>query len=142
VTTTTDIQAAELAARLHAAELSKTDTATRRRAEYSSDASNYRVVPLAVAFPRSADDLVAALTVCRELGVPLVGRGAGTSIAGNALSTGLVLDTSRHLNRVLSVDPEQRTAVVEPGTVLDPARAWIERDREGLVHGGHPSTGE
>ena len=55
----------------------------------------------------------------RELGVPHTGRGAGTSIAGNALSTGLVLDTSRYLNRVLSVDPERRVAVVEPGTVLD-----------------------
>ena len=74
---------------------------------------------MVVAFPRSADEIVAALTACRELGVPLVGRGAGTSIAGNALSTGLVLDTSRHLNRVLSVDPERRTAVVQPGTVLD-----------------------
>ena len=119
VTTTIDVQPGELAARLRKAGLSEIDTATRRRAEYSSDASNYRVVPLVVAFPRSADEIVAALTVCRELGVPLVGRGAGTSIAGNALSTGLVLDTSRHLNRVLSVDPEQRTAVVEPGTVLD-----------------------
>ncbi len=119
VTTTIDVQPGELAARLRTAGLSEIDTATRRRAEYSSDASNYRVVPLVVAFPRSADEIVAALTVCRELGVPLVGRGAGTSIAGNALSTGLVLDTSRHLNRVLSVDPEQRTAVVEPGTVLD-----------------------
>jgi FAD/FMN-containing dehydrogenase/Fe-S oxidoreductase len=119
VTTTIDVQPGELAARLRAAGLSEIDTATRRRAEYSSDASNYRVVPLVVAFPRSADEIVAALTVCRELGVPLAGRGAGTSIAGNALSTGLVLDTSRHLNRVLSVDPEQRTAVVEPGTVLD-----------------------
>jgi FAD/FMN-containing dehydrogenase/Fe-S oxidoreductase len=119
VTTTIDVQPGELAARLRKAGLSEIDTATRRRAEYSSDASNYRVVPLVVAFPRSADEIVAALTVCRELGVPLAGRGAGTSIAGNALSTGLVLDTSRHLNRVLSVDPEQRTAVVEPGTVLD-----------------------
>ena len=95
VTTTTDVQPGELAARLREAGLSEIDTTARRRAEYSSDASNYRVVPLAVAFPRSADDLVAALAVCRELGVPLVGRGAGTSIAGNALSTGLVLDTSR-----------------------------------------------
>jgi FAD/FMN-containing dehydrogenase/Fe-S oxidoreductase len=118
-TTTTDVQPEDLAARLRQAGLSEIDTDTRRRAEYSSDASNYRVVPLVVAFPRSADEMAAALTVSRELGVPLTGRGAGTSIAGNALSTGLVLDTSRYLNRVLSVDPERRTAVVEPGTVLD-----------------------
>src|ERR1700691_3782298 len=98
----------ELAAALRKAGLTETETATRRRAEYSSDASNYRVVPLVVAFPRSAGDLIAALDVCRGLGVPVTGRGAGTSIAGNALSTGLVLDTSRYLNRVLSVDPERR----------------------------------
>jgi FAD/FMN-containing dehydrogenase/Fe-S oxidoreductase len=119
VTTTVAASVGELEAALRKAGLSEIDTATRRRAEYSSDASNYRVVPLVVAFPRSADHLVAALDVCRTLGVPLVGRGAGTSIAGNALSTGLVLDTSRYLNRVLSVDPEGRTAVVEPGAVLD-----------------------
>ena len=119
VTTTVDVQPGELAARLRKAGLSEIDTADRRRAEYSSDASNYRVVPQVVAFPRTADDLIAAHDVCRELGVPLTGRGAGTSIAGNALSTGLVLDTSRYLNRVLSVDAESRTAVVEPGAVLD-----------------------
>src|SRR6201996_1384620 len=138
VTTTVDAQAGELAAALRKAGLSEIDTATRRRAEYSSDASNYRVVPLVVAFPRSADEIVAALSVCGELGMPLVGRGAGTSIAGNALSTGLVLDTSRHLNRVLSVDPESRTAVVQPGAVLDSiTRAAAPY---GLRFGPDPST--
>jgi FAD/FMN-containing dehydrogenase/Fe-S oxidoreductase len=138
VTTTVDVQPAELAARLRQAGLSETDTSTRRRAEYSSDASNYRVVPLAVAFPRSADDLAAALSVCRELGVPLTGRGGGTSIAGNAMSAGLVLDTSRYLNSVLSLDPEGRTAVVQPGTVLDSiTRAAAPY---GLRFGPDPST--
>src|ERR1700739_2732841 len=119
VNTTVGAQAGELAAALRKAGLSEIDTATRRRAEYSSDASNYRVVPLVVAFPRSADEMAAALGVCRELGVPVAGRGAGTSIAGNALSTGLVLDTSRYLNRVLSVDPERRAAVGEPRAGVD-----------------------
>ena len=138
VTTTTDVQPAELAAALRKAGLSEIETGTRRRAEYSSDASNYRVAPLVVAFPRAADELIAALGVCRELGLPLVGRGAGTSIAGNALSTGLVLDTSRYLNRVLSVDPERRTAVVEPGAVLDSiTRAAAPY---GLRFGPDPST--
>jgi len=109
----------ELAAALRKAGLTEIDVSARRRAEYSSDASNYRVVPSVVAFPRSTDDLVAALALCRDLGVPVTGRGAGTSIAGNALSTGLLLDTSRHLNRVLSINAEERTAVVEPGAVLD-----------------------
>jgi FAD/FMN-containing dehydrogenase/Fe-S oxidoreductase len=130
--------ARELAAALRKAGLSDLDTAARRRAEYSSDASNYRVVPLVVAFPRSADEMAAALAVSRELGVPLTGRGAGTSIAGNALSTGLVLDTSRHLNKVLSVDPEQRTAVVEPGAVLDSVTRAAAPF--GLRFGPDPST--
>ena len=144
VSTTTGVQprethtAGELAAALRAAGLAETETATRRRAEYSSDASNYRVVPEVVAFPRSADEIVAALTVCRDRGVPVVSRGGGTSIAGNALSTGLVLDTSRHLNRVIAVDPEARTAVVQPGTVLDDITAAAAP--HGLRFGPDPST--
>jgi FAD/FMN-containing dehydrogenase/Fe-S oxidoreductase len=128
----------ELAAALRAAGLAEVETATRRRAEYSSDASNYRVVPEVVAFPRSADEIVAALAVCRELNAPIVPRGGGTSIAGNALSTGLVLDLSKHLNRVVAVDPEQQTALVEPGTVLDDITAAAAP--HGLRFGPDPST--
>jgi len=138
VSASADVQPADLAAALREAGLAETDTATRRRAEYSSDASNYRVVPAVVVFPRHADDIVAALGVCRELGVPIVPRGAGTSIAGNALSTGVVLDLSRHFNRVISVDPEERTAVVEPGAVLDSVTAAAAR--HGLRFGPDPST--
>jgi FAD/FMN-containing dehydrogenase/Fe-S oxidoreductase len=127
-----------LAAALRKAGLTDIDTAIRRRAEYSSDASNYRVVPGVVAFPRHVDEIVAALEVCRGLGVPVAGRGAGTSIAGNALSAGLVLDLSRHLNRVRSVDPEARTAVVEPGAVLDSITKAAAP--YGLQFGPDPST--
>ncbi|MDP9399224.1 MAG: FAD-binding oxidoreductase, partial [Actinomycetota bacterium] len=114
------------------------DVDTRRRAEYSTDASNYRVVPTAVAFPRSVDDVLAALEVCREHGVPLTMRGGGTSVAGNAVGTGLVLDTSRHLAGVWSVDPEARTAVVEPGAVLDDLQRAAAP--YGLRFGPDPST--
>jgi len=128
----------DLTAALRKAGLSEIDTAVRRRAEYSSDASNYRVVPSVVVFPRHADEIEAALAACRELGVPLVPRGAGTSIAGNALSAGVVLDTSRHLGKVLAVDPEARTAVVQPGAVLDSiTRAAAPH---GLRFGPDPST--
>jgi FAD/FMN-containing dehydrogenase/Fe-S oxidoreductase len=127
-----------LAAGLRAAGLAEVETATRRRAEYSSDASNYRVVPEVVAFPRSADEIIAALAVCRELNAPIVTRGGGTSIAGNALSGGLVLDLSKHLNRVVAVDPEQQTALVEPGTVLDDITAAAAP--HGLRFGPDPST--
>jgi FAD/FMN-containing dehydrogenase/Fe-S oxidoreductase len=135
---TTTIPAEQLAATLRAAGIKEVDTASRRRAEYSSDASNYRVVPTVVVFPRSTDEIEAAFGVCKNLGVPLVPRGAGTSIAGNAISTGVVLDTSRHLNKVLSVDPGARTAVVQPGTVLDDiTRAAAPH---GLRFGPDPST--
>lgn len=87
------------------------------RSMYASDASLYRIPPLAVVRPRAIDDVAAALAVARDTGVPLTCRGAGTSVAGNAVGRGVVLDFSRHLNRVLAVDPEARTAVVEPGTV-------------------------
>src|SRR5215468_9303434 len=78
----------ELADALRRAGVAEVDITTRRRAEYSSDASNYRVVPAAVAFPRDADEVAAALAVCRALGVPITPRGAGTSIAGNAAGDG------------------------------------------------------
>ncbi|HEY2983237.1 MAG TPA: FAD-linked oxidase C-terminal domain-containing protein [Jatrophihabitantaceae bacterium] len=127
-----------LAAALRRAGVSEVDASTRRRAEYSADASNYRVAPQAVAFPRHRDEVAAALSVCRELGVPLTARGAGTSIAGNAIGTGLVLDFSRHLNRVVSVDPETRTAVAEPGAILDAVTASAAS--HGLRFGPDPST--
>ncbi|MFI6824512.1 FAD-binding and (Fe-S)-binding domain-containing protein [Micromonospora sp. NPDC050187] len=91
------------------------DTGTR--AMYSTDASLYRIPPMAVVRPRAADEVAATLEIARAAGVPVTSRGAGTSIAGNAVGRGIVLDFSRHMNRVLSIDPGARTAVVQPGTV-------------------------
>ncbi len=128
----------DLAVALRRAGLTDVDDSTRRRAEYSTDASLYRVVPRVVAFPRAIDEVVAALDVCRSMGVPLTSRGAGTSIAGNAVGTGLVLDFSRHLNRVDEIDRDARTARIEPGIVL----ADLQRAarRYGLRFGPDPST--
>ncbi|HEY2261525.1 MAG TPA: FAD-binding and (Fe-S)-binding domain-containing protein, partial [Streptosporangiaceae bacterium] len=128
----------DLAAALRAAGLAEADDSPRRRAEYSSDASNYRVVPEVVAFPRDAGEVAAALDVARQAGVPLTSRGGGTSIAGNSVGSGVVLDFSRHMNRVLAVDPEARTAVVEPGAVLD--RITAAAAGHGLRFGPDPST--
>src|SRR5690606_8734490 len=80
------------------------DSSIRRRAEYSSDASNYRIDPRLVIFPRDADDMAAALTVARDNSLPITMRGGGTSVAGNAIGDGLVIDTSRYMNKVLHVD--------------------------------------
>ncbi|HEX2307189.1 MAG TPA: FAD-linked oxidase C-terminal domain-containing protein [Jatrophihabitantaceae bacterium] len=128
----------ELVAALRRAGVAEVDDSARRRAEYSSDASNYRVVPVAVAFPRDADEVAAALDVCRSLGMPLTMRGAGTSIVGNAVGTGLVLDTSVHLTEIRELDPEAATAVVEPGVVLD--RLQAAAAPYGLRFGPDPSS--
>ena len=128
----------DLAAALRGAGLTGVDDSARRRAEYSADASNYRVVPSVVVFPRHVDEAAAALDVARRAGVPVTSRGAGTSIAGNAVGSGVVLDFSKHLNRVLSVDPEARTAVVEPGAILDDITAAAAG--HGLRFGPDPST--
>jgi FAD/FMN-containing dehydrogenase/Fe-S oxidoreductase len=128
----------ELLAALRDAGLSDVDGSGLARALYSSDASLYRVLPRAVVRPRHGDEIVATLEVCRSLGVPLTARGAGTSIAGNAVGTGVVMDTSRHLNRVLSIDAEARTAVVEPGLVQ--AALQTAAKPYGLRFGPDPST--
>jgi FAD/FMN-containing dehydrogenase/Fe-S oxidoreductase len=108
------------------------------RALYAADASNYRIAPTAVVYPASADDIVATVDLCRRYDVPIVARGGGTSTAGQAIGAGIVLDCSRHLNRVLSLDPERRLAVVEPGVVLDDLQRAAAP--HGLRFGPDPST--
>ncbi|MCZ4516439.1 FAD-binding and (Fe-S)-binding domain-containing protein, partial [Streptomyces sp. ActVer] len=108
------------------------------RALTTMDASNYRRVPLGVVAPRDADDVAAALSVCSRLRVPVVARGGGTSIAGQATGTGVVLDFTRHMNRIVSLDAEARTAVVQPGVVLD--RLQEAAAPHGLRFGPDPST--
>jgi FAD/FMN-containing dehydrogenase/Fe-S oxidoreductase len=129
---------ADLVQALRRAVRGEVDSSTRRRAEYSTDASNYRVVPEVVAFPRDVEDVLAAAEVARTAGSPLTLRGGGTSVAGNAVGPGVVLDTSRHLNRILEVDPETRTARVEPGVVLSHLQAAARP--HGLRFGPDPST--
>ena len=123
---------------LEAALKGEVDGSTRRRAEYSTDASTYRVVPLVVAYPKDADDVAAALAVARETGVPVTSRGAGTSCAGNAVGPGIVLDFSRHMNKILEIDPEKRTARVQPGVIE--ASLQKEAGKYGLRFGPDPST--
>ncbi|HEX8758817.1 MAG TPA: FAD-binding oxidoreductase, partial [Pseudonocardiaceae bacterium] len=108
------------------------------RALYATDASNYRVPPRAVVLPRCVDDVHAVVAFCREQGVPLTARGAGTSIAGNAIGPGVVLDFSRHLDAVLDVDPSARLARVQPGVVLDTLQAAVAP--HGLRFGPDPSS--
>ena len=114
------------------------DSSTGTRARYSSDAGLTRIPPLAVAFPRTPEQAIAAFDLARAHGVPLTARGGGTSCASNAIGPGLVLDFSRHMNRVLSIDPEARTATVEPGCVGSTLQAAAAK--YGLRFGPDPSS--
>ncbi|MFJ2559025.1 MULTISPECIES: FAD-binding and (Fe-S)-binding domain-containing protein [unclassified Streptomyces] len=127
-----------LAQELKSAMRGEVDFGAATRALMTMDASNYRRVPVGVVAPRDTADVAAALAVCREHGVPVVPRGAGTSIAGQATGVGVVLDLTRHLRSVVSVDARARTAVVQPGVVLDDLRAAARP--YGLTFGPDPST--
>jgi FAD/FMN-containing dehydrogenase/Fe-S oxidoreductase len=123
---------------LRGAGIADVDGSTLAQALYSSDASLYRVVPQVVVRPRDVDELIGTVAVARETGTPLTMRGAGTSIAGNAVGTGIVVDTSKHLHRVLDLDVEARQATVQPGAV----HATLQRAAaaQGLRFGPDPST--
>ena len=114
------------------------DPSVGTRARYSSDAGLTRIPPLAVAFPRTPEQALAAFDLARAHGVPLTARGGGTSCASNAIGPGLVLDFSRHMNRVISIDPEARTATVEPGCVGSTLQAAAAK--HGLRFGPDPSS--
>ncbi len=105
---------------------------------YAYDASNYRVPPRAVVFPRNADDVVAVLRACREAGIPVTARGGGTSMAGNAVGPGVVLDFSRYMNRILDIEPVAGTARVEAGVILDALQGATAP--HGLTFGPDPSS--
>jgi FAD/FMN-containing dehydrogenase/Fe-S oxidoreductase len=128
----------DLAIALRRSGIVEVDASTRRRAEFSTDASNYRVVPNAVVFPRHTDEVGLALEVARATGSPITARGAGTSCAGNAVGAGIVLDFSRYLNKIISVDPEARTATVQPGVILTGLQQAAAP--HGLRFGPDPST--
>ncbi|WP_079044517.1 MULTISPECIES: FAD-binding and (Fe-S)-binding domain-containing protein [unclassified Streptomyces] len=131
-------ETARLAAELRAAVAGEVDFSTTARALTTMDASNYRRVPAGTVAPRDADDVAAVLEVCRAHGTPVVARGGGTSIGGQATGTGVVLDLTRHMAGLVSLDPEERTAVVRPGLVLDRLRDAARP--YGLTFGPDPST--
>jgi FAD/FMN-containing dehydrogenase/Fe-S oxidoreductase len=108
------------------------------RAAYASEASNYRQVPIGVVLPRSAEDVAAALAVCRAHGAPLLARGGGTSMCGQSVNVAVVFDFSKYMDRVLAIDAAARSALVEPGVVCDALRAAAEA--HGLTFGPDPAT--
>jgi FAD/FMN-containing dehydrogenase len=127
-----------LHAALHAALGSAVRFDTAHRAVYASDASNYRHVPLGVVVPNSIDDFVRGVAICHEHRAPLLVRGAGTSMNGQAVNDAVVFDVSASCNRILELDPALPTAVVEPGVVCDALR--VAAERRGLTFAPDPST--
>src|ERR1700728_447359 len=97
------------------------------KALYATDASNYRHIPIGLVIPRDEDDVLATVEVCRSLGAPLLSRGAGTSLAGQACNAAVILDFSKYMNRMAPIDPVAKTVHVQPGIVLDRVREAAEK---------------
>ncbi len=109
------------------------------RGAYATDGSNYRQIPIGVIVPKSIDDAVAAIGVCREFAAPILSRGGGTSLAGQCCNVAVVLDWSKYLHHVLEIDPVRRIGRVQPGCVLDTLRHEAQK-RHGLTYGPDPAT--
>lgn len=107
---------------------------------YSTDASAYQIEPLGVALPKTQEDLIAAVELAAKYKIPILSRGAGSSLAGQAIGTALILDLSRHLDSIVEIDADTQTAIVEPGVVLaDLNRAAA---KSGLMFGPDPASAE
>src|SRR5947207_12537709 len=108
------------------------------RALYATDDYNYRQVPIGVVNPRDTDDVIITMEIARNVGAPLLARGGGTSLAGQCCNVAVVLDTSKYTNRIIDLNPQKRTARVEPGLVLDSLRDAA--NEHGLTFAPDPST--
>ena len=119
--------AARLAARLASQTQGEVLFSAADCGRYATDASIYQAMPVGVFVPRSSADVTLALEICRDLGVPIVARGGGTSQCGQTVGAGLIIDHSKHVRNILAVNPNERTAVVEPGLVLDHLNAALKK---------------
>lgn len=108
------------------------------RALYSTDGSNYRQVPLGVVIPKTEEDIIKTIALCRKYKAPVLSRGGGTSLAGQGCNVAVVMDMSKYYNKVLRINTETRRALVQPGIVLDHMKAATEK--LGLTFGPDPST--
>jgi FAD/FMN-containing dehydrogenase/Fe-S oxidoreductase len=116
-----------LASRLRSAQRGEVLFDAFTRGRYSTDASIYQIEPIGVVLPKSAEDVESALAVAREEGFPVIARGGGSSQNGQTLGEAVVLDTSRHMNQLLEMDPVSGIAVVQPGIVLDELNRKLKR---------------
>ncbi|HEY9714493.1 MAG TPA: FAD-binding oxidoreductase, partial [Chroococcales cyanobacterium] len=111
---------------------------TSYKAMYSTDASNYRQIPVGVVLVRSADDMIRTVEICRKYRVPVLSRGGGTSLCGQCCNAAVVMDTSKYFNRILELNYEEKYARVQPGVVLDTLRNRAEEKH--LTFAPDPST--
>ncbi len=119
--------AGKLAARLAAESGGEVLFSGADRGRYATDASIYQMTPVGAFVPRTMPDVKTALDICRDMGVPLVARGAGTSQCGQTVGAGLVVDYSKHLRNIIDLDVANRTVEVEPGIVLDHLNAALKK---------------
>ncbi|HEV2073078.1 MAG TPA: FAD-binding oxidoreductase, partial [Thermomicrobiales bacterium] len=131
---TASVLQAELAARLQGEV--RFDRVSRML--YSTDASNYQIDPVGVVVPRTMDDVIGAMDLAASHDVSILPRGGGSSLAGQAVGSALVIDTSKYLNKVLTFNPEQKTVTVEPGINLDALNRQMKQ--HGLMFGPDPSS--
>jgi FAD/FMN-containing dehydrogenase/Fe-S oxidoreductase len=108
------------------------------RALYATDGSNYRQVPIGIVIPRDTDDVIAAISICRERGAPVLCRGGGTSLAGQCCNVAVVLDFSKYMAQIVELDPQRRIARVQPGVILDHLRSAAEKHN--LTFGPDPAS--
>jgi FAD/FMN-containing dehydrogenase/Fe-S oxidoreductase len=109
------------------------------RALYASSGANYRHLPIGIVIPRTVDDVVATVELCRRYRAPLLSRGGGTGLAGQTTNVAVIIDFSKYLNRIVEIDSERRLARVQPGLILDHLRQTAEREHR-LTFGPDPST--
>jgi FAD/FMN-containing dehydrogenase/Fe-S oxidoreductase len=108
------------------------------RAAYASEASNYRQVPIGVVIPRTIDDVVEIMRACHDAGMPVLTRGAGTSMCGQSVNAAVIIDASRHLTSIENIDVEARVATVQPGVICDQLKDAAAL--KGLTFGPDPAT--
>src|SRR6266851_1635779 len=131
-----DAEALESALRRHLRGEVRFDNGSR--ALYATDGSNYRQAPIGVVIPRAADDVIAAVSICRDHGAPILCRGGGTSLSGQCCNVAVVLDFSKYMAEILELDPQRRTARVQPGVILDHLRSAAEKHN--LTFGPDPAS--
>jgi FAD/FMN-containing dehydrogenase/Fe-S oxidoreductase len=136
--TALNINANALASRLRARIEGEVRFDAGSRALYATDGSNYRQVPIGIVIPRTLEDVVETVALCREYGAPVLSRGGGTSLAGQCCNVAVIIDMSKYLNRILALDPENKLARVQPGLILDNLRHAAEEHH--LTFAPDPAT--